>query len=610
LFLIYPFSPHPLRSPLLLLAAEPYQALDRSFVSLSLRSPPPKDTQKENHDKLNVNPPCITTSLSLGGGVHRRQLVLQNRQEPTKPCSPSRLRFPPPPSSNISSSSSHPTNGQSQSLSALPDAPKLTPSKLFSLPELIKGTSPKPLQHNSSFLNLGDSDDELSHQPLILSGAVDIDDDSADEYSQHVPPVLHSQFVPTSRSPPFPDESKIRPKLSVSFSTLPSISIVDTSSNNSSNNPPPLSPHLAIPSGSTFTPHSRLSSLETHPDWFDFDYDHLKPSKTAVLPRHAKRNFISNNLTNDDPDRNPPNAPASKRRKPGDDLASPSGCGDIDTPTTERKKKTQKSTKRVQRAKTATIFAPKPFSGDFTLFASGSQTYRPNYDDATSEIRAMISNPDILKRTSPDRDPPARRLFRHPSRHEGVGTSRCRSFIHHPNAVGHSNSANSLEIVVSRPLEDGEIDVTVHPPKPLLSHSMQTPDTISYSQSILPFNRGECASITVETVCSLLRGQYRSLYDRLILVDCRYDYEYSGGHIKNAINLQDFNLNDHFFKHYRNVRNIVIFYCEFSSQRGPSCYKMMRDLDRKYNTYPDLYYPDIYLLSKGYSNFFAQTNVS
>ncbi len=53
------------------------------------------------------------------------------------------------------------------------------------------------------------------------------------------------------------------------------------------------------------------------------------------------------------------------------------------------------------------------------------------------------------------------------------------------------------------------------------------------------------------------------------------------------------------------IKNIFIFYCEFSQRRGPDFYKLIRKIDRQKNksSYPYLDYPEIYLLQDGYSNF-------
>ena len=51
------------------------------------------------------------------------------------------------------------------------------------------------------------------------------------------------------------------------------------------------------------------------------------------------------------------------------------------------------------------------------------------------------------------------------------------------------------------------------------------------------------------------------------------------------------------------VNVVIIFYCEFSSERAPNMYNFFRDLDRISNNYPNLHYPHIYLMAKGYEQF-------
>jgi len=62
-----------------------------------------------------------------------------------------------------------------------------------------------------------------------------------------------------------------------------------------------------------------------------------------------------------------------------------------------------------------------------------------------------------------------------------------------------------------------------------------------------------------------------------LVIDCRFDYEYQGGHINNAINITDPEVMKDFFLKDRAtierlMQTVVIFHCEFSQKRGPAMY--------------------------------------
>ena len=75
----------------------------------------------------------------------------------------------------------------------------------------------------------------------------------------------------------------------------------------------------------------------------------------------------------------------------------------------------------------------------------------------------------------------------------------------------------------------------------------------------------------------LLKGKYANVIGRYTIIDCRFPYEYNGGHIKGAKNIwTQEQLLDFLFieplEHPREGvqhREVFIFHCEFSSQRGP-----------------------------------------
>lgn len=118
--------------------------------------------------------------------------------------------------------------------------------------------------------------------------------------------------------------------------------------------------------------------------------------------------------------------------------------------------------------------------------------------------------------------------------------------------------------------------------------------------------------ISTETMVALLTGKFSNIVEKFVIVDCRYPYEYEGGHIKNAVNLplerdaETFLLQHPIMPCSLDKRIILIFHCEFSSERGPRMCRFIRERDRAANEYPSLYYPEMYILKGGYKEFFPQ----
>ncbi|KAB1262871.1 M-phase inducer phosphatase 2 [Camelus dromedarius] len=118
--------------------------------------------------------------------------------------------------------------------------------------------------------------------------------------------------------------------------------------------------------------------------------------------------------------------------------------------------------------------------------------------------------------------------------------------------------------------------------------------------------------ISPETMVALLTGKFSNIVERFVIVDCRYPYEYEGGHIKTAVNLplerdaETFLLQSPITPCSLDKRIILIFHCEFSSERGPRMCRFIRERDRASNDYPSLYYPEMYILKGGYKEFFPQ----
>ncbi|XP_058057531.1 M-phase inducer phosphatase-like [Anopheles bellator] len=164
-----------------------------------------------------------------------------------------------------------------------------------------------------------------------------------------------------------------------------------------------------------------------------------------------------------------------------------------------------------------------------------------------------------------------------------------------------------------------------------LSRSTSEPDLIGdFSKSyILPLMDGQhrdLKSISGETMARLLRGEFQQKVASYKIIDCRYPYEFDGGHIRGAKNLYTHEqIIDELIKSKTEQptveepseqngaqdssvtrRNIIVFHCEFSSERGPKLSRFLRNHDRILNSdsYPALHYPEVYLLHGGYKEFF------
>lgn len=97
----------------------------------------------------------------------------------------------------------------------------------------------------------------------------------------------------------------------------------------------------------------------------------------------------------------------------------------------------------------------------------------------------------------------------------------------------------------------------------------------------LPLTEGKHAdlkSISVHTMAKLIDGEYSESVASFKVIDCRYPYEFDGGHIRGAQNLYT---QEQILTELVNSktdapkvadepkRNIIVFHCEFSSERGP-----------------------------------------
>ena len=120
--------------------------------------------------------------------------------------------------------------------------------------------------------------------------------------------------------------------------------------------------------------------------------------------------------------------------------------------------------------------------------------------------------------------------------------------------------------------------------------------------------------ITPQTLKSRLTTTNKQEDNNVLIVDCRYPYEFNGSHIKTAINIykkEHISLQEELLissSRHCNERTIVVFHCEFSAERTPKMYKFLREQDRADHAdcYPRLHYPEMYVHHGGYKAFYEQ----
>jgi M-phase inducer tyrosine phosphatase len=115
--------------------------------------------------------------------------------------------------------------------------------------------------------------------------------------------------------------------------------------------------------------------------------------------------------------------------------------------------------------------------------------------------------------------------------------------------------------------------------------------------------------ITRETMVAVLDGKYNDHYDQKMVIDCRFEYEYDGGHIDGAVNHNNKDLlARQLFQMPLAGRTLLVFHCEYSAHRAPMMARHVRAQDRTANAehYPRLTYPEVYILDGGYSAFFTE----
>jgi M-phase inducer tyrosine phosphatase len=77
--------------------------------------------------------------------------------------------------------------------------------------------------------------------------------------------------------------------------------------------------------------------------------------------------------------------------------------------------------------------------------------------------------------------------------------------------------------------------------------------------------------VNQETMNAVLDGEYKSHYDQVLVIDCRFEYEYNGGHINGAQNFNDKEqlCRQLFDPASINAKTLIVLHCEYSAHRAP-----------------------------------------
>ncbi|KNE64367.1 hypothetical protein AMAG_09393 [Allomyces macrogynus ATCC 38327] len=183
---------------------------------------------------------------------------------------------------------------------------------------------------------------------------------------------------------------------------------------------------------------------------------------------------------------------------------------------------------------------------------------RSNVNDwagsSCDEQTPSAPRPIKRSRTSVSRSPMAELAPHHQVHHEHSSSLRALSLesaaLHPPSTSTPSSSGTTARLLAPRPS-----------PKPAGPH-------------LLPSKPGKSDSIrriTPETLVNVLERRVAGVTDYKV-IDCRFPFEYEGGHIQTAININRFEVLDAMFTKNPTPMHstVLIFHCEFSSHRAPA----------------------------------------
>lgn len=123
--------------------------------------------------------------------------------------------------------------------------------------------------------------------------------------------------------------------------------------------------------------------------------------------------------------------------------------------------------------------------------------------------------------------------------------------------------------------------------------------------------------LPIDDFLKLLEGDFSNQpFKKMLIFDCRYQYEFDAARFTNAINA-DYSdgkwkdiLKKYTFENelvaQEGKDTVIVFHCEFSKKRGKLEHQWFRRHDREVNRYPKLTFPHVRLLEGGFRSFWKK----
>eukprot|EP00045_Choanoeca_perplexa_P009269 m.88401 g.88401 ORF g.88401 m.88401 type:complete len:479 (+) comp14829_c0_seq1:284-1720(+) len=157
-------------------------------------------------------------------------------------------------------------------------------------------------------------------------------------------------------------------------------------------------------------------------------------------------------------------------------------------------------------------------------------------------------------------------------------------------------------------------------PTPMLGLPLAPETDRVVAERKLPVVREKGLQLLPPRLKELLDGEHRQHFDDVIIIDCRYPYEYEGGHIKGSVNLWTPKMViDYLIGRIQTSadldkakRTCVVLHCEFTSERAPKAMRHYREFEHQLfeklhkdppHNYAECFH-ELYLLRGGYKRFF------